>query len=118
MTASKPLMIYHGSKAEGVSTNPIAIAAPTADADRPIVLDMSTAAVAAGRISAARDAGASIPLGWGIDRDGRDTTDPAAVKSVLPMAGPKGSGLSLLIEVLASVLVGNPIIAPRARRQG
>jgi ureidoglycolate dehydrogenase (NAD+) len=27
------------------------------------------------------------------------------------MAGPKGSGLSLMIEVLASVLVGNPLIA-------
>lgn len=36
MTASKPLMIYFGSKVEGVSTNPIAIAAPTGNPDRPI----------------------------------------------------------------------------------
>src|SRR4051812_34795100 len=41
MTASKPLMIYHGSSAEGVSTNPIAIAAPTTNPDRPLLLDMS-----------------------------------------------------------------------------
>jgi ureidoglycolate dehydrogenase (NAD+) len=57
MTASKPLMIYAGSRAEGVSTNPIAIAAPTGNPERPILLDMSTAAVALGRIMAARDAG-------------------------------------------------------------
>ena len=111
MTASKPLMIYHGSKAEGVSTNPIAIAAPTTNPDRPLLLDMSTASVALGKIMAARDAGQAIPPDWGVDADGRETTDPRKVKAVLPMAGPKGSGLSLMIEVLASVLVGNPLIA-------
>ena len=111
MTASKPLMIYHGSQAEGVSTNPLAIATPTADPSHPLVFDMSTAAVAAGKITAAKDAGRMIPLGWAVDAEGRETTDPAQVKAVLPMAGPKGTGLSLMIEVLSSVLVGNPLIA-------
>ena len=50
MTASKPLMIYHGARAEGVSTNPIAIAAPSSDPARPLLFDMSTASVAAGKI--------------------------------------------------------------------
>lgn len=111
MTASKPLMIYHGSRAEGVSTNPIAIAAPTRDPNRPLLLDMSTASVALGKIMAARDAGRPIPLGWAVDDNGQETTDPGKAKAVLPMAGPKGSGLSLMIEVLASVLVSNPLIA-------
>jgi ureidoglycolate dehydrogenase (NAD+) len=111
MTASKPLMIYTGSKAEGVSTNPIAIAAPGGNLERPILLDMSTAAVALGKIMAARDAGKPIPPGWGVDANGADTTDPKAVKAVLPMAGPKGSGLSLMIEILSSLLVANPIIS-------
>ncbi|MBR0751572.1 Ldh family oxidoreductase [Bradyrhizobium jicamae] len=111
MTASKPLMVYHGSKTEGVSTNPIAIAAPTTDPDRPLLLDMSTASVAIGKIMAAKDAGQAIPAGWGVDEQGRETTDPHKVKAVLPMAGPKGSGLSLMIEVLASVMVANPLIS-------
>ena len=111
MTASKPLMIYHGSKTEGVSTNPIAIAAPTSNPDRPLLLDMSTASVALGKIMAARDAGQPIPAGWAVDENGENTTDPRKVKAVLPMAGPKGSGLALMIEVLASVLVANPLIA-------
>jgi ureidoglycolate dehydrogenase (NAD+) len=112
MTASKPLMAYPGAKGEAVSTNPLAIAAPSADADEPIVLDMSTAGVPLGKIMAAKGAGRPIPEGWGIDAEGRSTTDPAAVKALLPMAGPKGAGLSLMIEVLCSLLAGNPLIAP------
>lgn len=110
MTASKPLMVYHGAKGEGVSTNPIAIGVPAPDG--PVVLDMSTASVALGKIMAAKDAGQSIPIGWGVDADGVATEDPAKVKAVLPMAGPKGSGLSLMIEMLVSVLGGNPLISP------
>jgi ureidoglycolate dehydrogenase (NAD+) len=112
MTASKPLMAYPGAKGEAVSTNPVAIATPSAAADEPVVLDMSTAAVALGKVLAARDAGRPIPEGWGIDAEGRPTTDPAAVEALLPMAGPKGAGLSLMIEVLCSLLAGNPLIAP------
>jgi ureidoglycolate dehydrogenase (NAD+) len=111
MTASKPLMSYFGAKAEGVSTNPLAIAAPNPAGGNPMILDMSTSAAALGKIMAARTAGVSIPVGWGVDARGADTTDPKAVKFLLPMAGAKGSGLSLMIEVLSSILVGNPLIA-------
>lgn len=112
MTASKPLMAYPGARGEVVSTNPLAIAAPSAEPHEPIALDMSTAAVALGKIMAARDAGQPIPEGWGVDGEGQPTTDPAAVKALMPMAGAKGAGLSLMIEVLCSLLAGNPIIAP------
>lgn len=112
MTASKPLMAYHGAKGEALSTNPLAIGVPGPRGGNPIILDMSTAAVALGKIMAAKDAGKTIPLGWGVDEQGADTADPKAVAAVLPMAGAKGSGLSLMIEILVSVLVGNPNIAP------
>lgn len=111
MSASKPLMAYHGAKGEALSTNPLSVAVPTTDGTS-LVLDMSTAAVALGKIMAAKDAGRDIPEGWGVNADGRPTTDPAKVAAVLPMAGPKGSGLSLMIEVLTSVLPGAAIIGP------
>lgn len=110
-TASKPLMSYHGARGEALSTNPLAIAVPMPGGE-PVVLDMSTAAVALGKIMAARDAGRTIPEGWAVDAAGRPTTDPGAVAALLPMAGAKGSGLSLMIEILTSVLPGNPVIAP------
>lgn len=111
MSASKPLMVYHGARGEGVSTNPLSIGAPGDDPARPIILDMSTAAIALGKVMAAKDAGRPIPSDWGVDANGNPTTDPSKVKAVLPMAGPKGSGLSLMIEVLVSVLGGNPLIS-------
>lgn len=111
MTASKPLMSYVGAQGEALSTNPLSIAVPLPGAE-PVVLDMSTAAVALGKVMAARDAGRAIPTGWGVDAEGRDTTDPAQVAALLPMAGAKGSGLSLMIEFLTSVLAGNPVIGP------
>lgn len=110
--ASKPLMSYFGAKREALSTNPLSIAFPGGSSKDPILLDMSTAAVALGKIMAAKDAGSNIPEGWAIDEDGQSTTDPSKVASLLPMAGAKGSGLSLMIEMLTSVMAGNAVIGP------
>jgi ureidoglycolate dehydrogenase (NAD+) len=110
MTASGPLMAYHGARVAGVSTNPIAIAVP-GKARRPFVLDMSTSTVSNGKVLAARDRGEVMPIGWGLDADGHDTTDPKKIATLLPLGGPKGSGLSLLIECLTSLAVGNPLIS-------
>jgi ureidoglycolate dehydrogenase (NAD+) len=111
MSASGPMMAYHGAKVSGVSTNPLAIAFPAANRP-PLLLDMSTSTVAMGKVMSARDAGQKIPLGWGLDADGRDTTDPKKLATLLPLGGPKGSGLSFMIECLCSLMIGNPIIAP------
>jgi ureidoglycolate dehydrogenase (NAD+) len=111
MTASVPLMAYHGSRGSVVSTNPIAIAVP-AERRPPLLLDMATATVALGKITQARNSGSAIPPDWGVDRDGIATTDPHQVATLLPMAGMKGSGLSLMIECIASLTAANPVIAP------
>jgi len=116
MTASGPLMAYHGARVSGVSTNPISIAAPATG--WPLLLDMSTSTVALGKVTFAKDAGISIPEGWGLDETGAPTTDPKKVSTVTPLGGPKGSGLSLMIEVLSSVLVANPVISKVLTGQG
>jgi ureidoglycolate dehydrogenase (NAD+) len=110
MGASSPMMAYHGARVAGVSSNPLAFAVP-AKKRKPLIVDMSTANVAMGKIHGARDAGIEVPRGWGIDAEGRDTTDPKKIAMLLPMGGPKGSGLSLLIECLASLTVANPLVA-------
>ena len=109
MTASGPLMAYHGARVAGLSTNPISIAVP--GRGLPLLLDMSTSTVALGKIMHARDTGSAIPEGWAIDAAGQPATDPAKVATLTPLGGAKGSGLSLMIEVLASVLVSNPAIS-------
>ena len=105
------MMGYPGASGNVVSTNPIAIAVPGGD-HPPLLLDMSTATVGMGKIMQARDAGVSIPLDWGVDGDGGATSDPNQVSTLSPLGGAKGAGLSLMIECLTSIAVGNPLIAP------
>ena len=111
MSASGPMMAYLGAKVAGVSTNPLAIAFP-AKSRPPFLLDMSTSTVAMGKVMSARDAGRDIPPGWALDEQGRKTTDPRKVATLLPLGGPKGSGLSFMIECLCSLAISNPIVAP------
>jgi ureidoglycolate dehydrogenase (NAD+) len=68
--------------------------------------------VANGKIMGAADRGEKIPVGWGLDKDGKDTTDPKAVETLLPLGGAKGAGLSFMIECLTSLLLNESRIAP------
>jgi LDH2 family malate/lactate/ureidoglycolate dehydrogenase len=69
---------------------------------------MSTSVVARGKIVMAETEGRPIPAGWAIDVDGNPTVDPSAALTgaVLPMAGYKGAGLALMIDILSGVLTG------------
>ena len=108
LTASWPNVVYHGTRAAGVSTSPISIAVPGAEA---VVLDMATSVVSMGKLNQAKKTGERIPEGWALDKDGNPTTDPQAAQIPLPMAGPKGSGLSLMIECITSLVASNPLLA-------
>lgn len=101
---SEPVVVPFGGKDAFLGTNPFAFAAPTSgDA---ISLDMATSTSAMGRVMVAQAQGSSIPGDWGVDADGHPTTDPNAVKALLPAGGPKGYGLAYLTEVLGGVLSG------------
>jgi len=89
-------------------TNPMAFAIPRANGE-PIIADMATSQVALVTIKKAAAEGKAIPLGWGYDAEGRDTTDAAAVingGALAPAGGYKGMLLGLLVDVLAGVLSG------------
>lgn len=110
VAASWPNMVYHGARAAGVSTSPISIAVP-GGARGPVVLDMGTGIVSVGKLAQARKTGQPIPAGWALDASGAPTADPRAAETPLPLGGPKGSGLALMIELLTSLIVSNPILA-------
>jgi LDH2 family malate/lactate/ureidoglycolate dehydrogenase len=89
-------------------TNPISIAVPNGSGE-PVVLDMSSSLVARGKIRRAERLKEAIPLGWALDQNGEPTTDPsAAMKGTLvPIGGPKGYGLALMVDLLAGLLPGS-----------
>lgn len=96
-----------GGRGRFFGTNPLAIGVPGPGV-QPLVLDMSTSVVARGRIVMAQKEGKTLPPGWAIDAEGNPTQDPAEalLGAVLPMAGYKGAGLALMIDVLCGVLTG------------
>lgn len=109
MGAGPALMAYYGARVASMATSPIAIAVPSARG--PIVLDMATSTISNGKILQARATGAALPQGTVLTAAGRPTTDAKEAEILLPLGGPKGSGLALMFEMLASVLAAAPIQA-------
>ena len=101
-----PNMAPWGGKDRFLGTNPFSVAVPAGRGS--IVLDMASSLVARGKIILAAQKGDPIPLGWALDPEGNPTTDAAQalLGAVLPFGGPKGSAISLLIDVFSGVLSG------------
>jgi (2R)-3-sulfolactate dehydrogenase (NADP+) len=87
-------------------TNPIAFACPRRGA--PLVIDVSLAKVARGKVMLAAQRGEPIPGDWALDAQGRPTTDPKAALAgtMLPLGDAKGAALALMVEILAAALTG------------
>lgn len=105
--SSPPRVATAGSYEPVFGTNPIAIGIPAIP--DPIVLDMTTAAMAFYGLVEAKTAGESIPGDVAYDAAGQLTTDPTlAMKGALRSfdRGHKGSGLAMMVEILAGPLVG------------
>ena len=103
-----PGVAVPGSRGSVLGTNPLAYAVP-AGKEHPIMLDNATSGVAASKVYAARQLGKPLPEGWIVDAEGLPTTDPGnypLAGALLPMAGHKGYGIGLLVEILTGVLSG------------
>lgn len=111
MTTSEALVHPWGGTKPQVGTNPLAIGVPTGPSSPPLVLDMSTGAVSAGKILNHAARGLPIPLGWAVDAAGEPTTDAAAAQegALSPFGGSKGYALGVTLEVLVASLTGTAL---------
>jgi LDH2 family malate/lactate/ureidoglycolate dehydrogenase len=118
MTNGSAAMAPTGGLEMLVGNNPLAIAAPSNEAF-PIVLDMALTVVARGKIRLAQMNGQQIPLGWGLDKDGKPTEDPASALtgSLLPVGGYKGYGMAVMVDMLTAVLSG-AALSPELENMG
>ncbi|HEY8448136.1 MAG TPA: Ldh family oxidoreductase [Thermomicrobiales bacterium] len=102
-TNAGPAVAPYGARSRVLGTNPIAWAAPRADGKEPICLDIATAAVAEGKLRVARAKGAPAPPGAIVNVEGHPSLDPNdfyAGGALLPFGAHKGSGLSVLVQIL------------------
>ena len=110
------LVAPYGGTDRRLSANPIAAGAPGPDG-APLVLDISTSAIAEGKIQIALNHGEQLPPGCTIDSEGRPNQDPAVfygppVGALLPIGGHKGYGLSIFCEIFAGALSGGQTTNP------
>lgn len=104
---SDPMAVPYGGTEPYYGTNPIAFSAPTDD-DRTVVFDMATTVQAWGKILDKRSRHEQIPDTWAVDEKGKPVTDPNLVNALVPIAGAKGYGLMMMVDVFSGVLLGVP----------
>lgn len=105
----------YGGREKVFSTNPMSFAVPCGG-EGTLLLDFATAGMAHGKLLLARAKGESVPQGMMLDKNGRPSTDASIVDDVavlLAMGAYKGSGLSMMMEIIPTLLGGKrPIVSP------
>lgn len=93
-----------------LGTNPFVTAVPGPNGE-PMVLDMATTTIAAGKARVARNKGIAVPAESLIDPEGNPTTDPRGfiddkTGALLTFGRHKGSGLAVMCEIMAGAVAG------------
>ena len=107
-TSYKPAVAPAGATKPLYGTNPISFAWPRLG-KTPVVYDMATASMAMGEVQIAKREGHKVPLGTGLTKEGKETTDPGEIADggvILPFGGYKGSSIAMMVELLAGALIG------------
>ena len=107
MTNAGPEMAPWGGITPTIGTNPWGIAAPT-NLGFPLVLDMALSMSGKGMVRWHQREGKPIPTDWAYDINGNPTDDPALAMDgpLVPMGAFKGTGLSIMTDVLTGILMG------------
>lgn len=107
MTHTDSNTLPYGGSIPYFGSNTLAFSVPT-NREFNIVVDFSMTSMSFGKIYSAQLRGAGIPDGVAVDESGNITSDPFKVSSLLPAAGYKGYALAMMIEILCTMLTGNP----------
>jgi 3-dehydro-L-gulonate 2-dehydrogenase len=103
---TQPNMPAWGGVDKKIGNNPLIFAVPRANGEN-VILDCAVSQFSYGKIEEAKLAGRQLPVPGGYDENGNLTTDPAAIEKswrVLPMGYWKGSGISILLDLIATIL--------------
>jgi 3-dehydro-L-gulonate 2-dehydrogenase len=109
-TNTLPNLPSWGATVPRVGNNPLVIAVPRmGGSGAHVVLDMAMSQFSYGALASYRRRGEALPVPGGYDAAGELTTDPAAIEAShrpLPIGFWKGSGLALMLDMMAALLSG------------
>lgn len=106
-TNTMPNLPPWGAADPRLGNNPLVIAVPRPEGH--VVLDMAMSQFSFGALASYRTRGEALPVDGGFDAEGRLTRDPGAIEASgrpLPIGYWKGSGLALMLDMLAALLSG------------
>lgn len=106
-TNTKALMPSWGAAEKNIGNNPLTLCVPRKDG--PVLLDMAMSQFSNGKLEVLRRRGEKLPLAGGYDAAGELTTDPDAILTsgrALPIGYWKGSGLALVLDLMAALMTG------------
>ncbi len=101
-----------------IGNNPLVMAVPRSAGH--VVLDMSQSLFSFGKLTEFRDKGAQLPLEGGYNQEGNLTRDPAEILATmrpLPIGYWKGSGLSIMLDIFATILSGGKSTMELSRKE-
>ena len=108
-----PNMPAWGAKNPRIGNNPLILAVPRTNGEH-IMVDLALSQFSYGKLETTRLAGKKLPVPGGYDEEGNLTTDPAAIEKsmrMLPIGFWKGSGLSILLDMIATILTDSNSVA-------
>jgi len=111
-TNTLPNLPPWGASTPALGNNPLVVAIPHNACDgsaAPIVLDMAMSQFSYGSLASYATRGVELPVAGGFDAHGKLTRDAKAIEEsqrALPIGFWKGSGLSMVLDVLAAMLTG------------
>ena len=106
-TNTLPNLPAWGDTVPRLGNNPLVIAVPRRGGH--VVLDMAMSQFSYGALTAHRKRGELLPGDGWVDADGNLTRDPGAIersRRPLPIGYWKGSGLSLVLDMIAAMMAG------------
>ncbi|MCQ9206936.1 MAG: Ldh family oxidoreductase [Omnitrophica bacterium] len=106
-TNTDALVKSFAGKRPFLGNNPICFAAPCEN-EGPFCLDMATSKLTFNKIKQLGENGMLVPAGVGTNTEGVETRNPNEITALLPIGGHKGYGLSMIVEILCSMLTGMP----------
>ena len=108
-----PNMPAWGGKDRKIGNNPLVMAVPRSNGEH-AVIDCAVSQFSYGKIEDCHLRGVQLPVPGGYNEAGELTTDPAEIEKtwrVLPMGYWKGSGLSIVLDLIATVLTNGNSVA-------
>ena len=106
-TNATPHVLTTGSNRAFFGNNPVCFVAPC-EGEEPFCLDMATSTITFNKVLQHKEANIPIPPNSVADANGNPTTDPESAKYLLPIGDYKGYGLSMMVDILCSLLSGMP----------